>query len=177
MGSMPDMLRRFAKLLARQTGLHIGSLRNIRGHPLPAAGFQSPVSGNRVLLVGDAAGFIDTFSGQGMCYAVESGILAGLTAVRAARRDDFTLQTLDAYATTARQLFGEELRYSLWLARLIHAHLYGGFRLVRRFRARSRIVEDIASGAFSYHRMLRNPLRYLGRLLVAEVQARLRGRR
>lgn len=173
MRNMPAMLETFAKLLVRRTGLHLGRLRNIRGHLLPATGFQLPVSGDRVLLAGDAGGFIDAFSGQGICYAVESGILAGRTAVDAVSRGDFTAKTLEAYPALARRLFGEELRRSISVAKLVHAHLYGGFRLVRRLRARSTIVEDLATGTFSYGRMLRNPLWYIGHLLRAELRARL----
>ena len=175
MGNMPNLLAAFAKLLRRQTGLHLGPLRNVRGHLLPATGFQLPVSSDRVLLAGDAAGFIDTFTGQGICYAVESGILAGRTAVGAVDRGNFTAESLEAYPGRAVRLFGEELRRSVLVARLIHAHLYGVFRLVRHIWAKSRIVEDLATGAFSYDRMLRNPLRYLDRLLVAELRARLGG--
>jgi len=143
---------------------------------LPTTGFQLPVSSDHVLLTGDAAGFVDTFLGQGICYAVESGILAGQTAVGAVNRGNFAAESLEAYPARALRLFGQELRRSVLVARLIHAHLYGVFRLVRKLRAKSRIVEDLATGAFSYDRMLRNPLRYLNRLLVAELRARLGGR-
>lgn len=175
MGNMPGLLGTFAKLLARQTGLHLGPLRNVRGHALPATGFRLPVSSDCVLLAGDAAGFVDTLSGQGICYAVESGILAGWTAADAVSRGKFTAEALEAYPARARRLFGQELHRSIFVARLIHAHLYGVFRLARHVRAMSRIAEDLATGAFSYDRMLRNPLRYFGRLLVAELGDRLGG--
>jgi geranylgeranyl reductase family protein len=175
MHNMPAMLETFAKLLARRTGVHIGRLQKIRGHLLPATGFQMPVSDDRVLLAGDAGGLIDAFSGQGICYAVESGILAARTAVRAVDRGDFTAKTLEVYPALARRLFGEELRRSISVAKLIHAHLYGGFRLVRHLQAKSRIIDNLATGTFSYDWMFRNPLRYVGHMLMAELRARLKG--
>lgn len=47
-----------------------------RGWWLPAGGVPRKVTGERVFLVGDAAGFVDCFCGEGIYYAVSSGQLA-----------------------------------------------------------------------------------------------------
>jgi len=46
------------------------------GHYIPAGGFKRPVASGKVLLLGDAAGFVDPFSGEGIYYAVRSGLIA-----------------------------------------------------------------------------------------------------
>ncbi len=46
------------------------------GHPIPLYSGRQPIATRRVLLVGDAAGLVDPFSGEGIRYAVKSGKLA-----------------------------------------------------------------------------------------------------
>ncbi len=169
---LPRLLHIFARLYARQTGLHIPPLRKIVGHPLPATGFKQPLVANRVLLVGDAAGFVDVFTGQGICYAVESGILAGRTVIKAIHNQTFSGAALTSYSKIAQRRFGEELRVSRSVAMIIHNHLYGGFRLLRHIRSLNRFVQDIATGQTDYYRFLRNPLKSLGKTLIAEIRAR-----
>jgi len=48
----------------------------LRGHFLPAGGIQRQIAFDRIFLIGDAAGFVDPFSGEGVYYALRSGELA-----------------------------------------------------------------------------------------------------
>ncbi|MHB0912447.1 MAG: geranylgeranyl reductase family protein [Armatimonadota bacterium] len=48
----------------------------VRGHMLPQRLPHEPIRRGRVLLVGDAAGLMDGFTGEGIHYAIESGRLA-----------------------------------------------------------------------------------------------------
>lgn len=171
--NLPRHLRILTKRYSRNTGLQIPPLKTIDGHPLPATGFSLPVVTNRVLLAGDAAGFVDMFTGQGICYAIESGILAGKIATKAVRRQDFNTSLLNEYPVLVKRRFGEELNTSISLAHFIHRHLYGTFRLANHLRCLSQLITDLATGQTDYYRMLRNPLRLFGRLLIAELQARI----
>lgn len=47
-----------------------------RGHPLPIYTRRERIGTPRVLLVGDAAGLVDPFTGEGIRFAIESGRLA-----------------------------------------------------------------------------------------------------
>ncbi len=170
---LPKKLRIFARLYARQTGLQIPPLRKIVGHPLPAVGFKQPLVADRLLLVGDAAGFVDVFTGQGLCYAVESGILAGRTALKAIQKNTFSDAALSDYTKIAQRRFGEELNRSRSVAMIVHNHLYGGFRLLRHIRGLDKLVKDIAIGETDFYRLLRNPLKSLGKGLIGELRARL----
>lgn len=59
------------------------------GHVIPAGGVPRRWSRKRVLLVGDAAGFVDTISGEGIGYAIKSGTLAA-SAIASARESGFS---------------------------------------------------------------------------------------
>jgi geranylgeranyl reductase family protein len=48
----------------------------LHGHPIPIFTRRQPISTQRVLLVGDAAGLVDPLSGEGIRYAIKSGLLA-----------------------------------------------------------------------------------------------------
>jgi geranylgeranyl reductase family protein len=48
-----------------------------RGYTLPMRHTDSPLYLGRVILVGDAAGLVDPFSGEGIYPAIKSGLLAG----------------------------------------------------------------------------------------------------
>ena len=47
-----------------------------KGHPIPIYDHREPISTHRILLVGDAAGLVDPFSGEGIRFAIKSGRLA-----------------------------------------------------------------------------------------------------
>jgi len=49
------------------------------GHPLPIYTRREPIATRSTLLVGDAAGLVDPFSGEGIRFAVKSGRLAAET--------------------------------------------------------------------------------------------------
>jgi flavin-dependent dehydrogenase len=65
--------------------------QSVRGTPassdrawiLPAGGLPRRFAGGRVLLAGDAAGFVSPLTGEGIRYAVESGAIAGKLALNA----------------------------------------------------------------------------------------------
>lgn len=47
-----------------------------KGHPIPVYNRREPIGTQRTLLVGDAAGLVDPFSGEGIRFAIKSGRLA-----------------------------------------------------------------------------------------------------
>ena len=63
-----------------------------------------------VLLVGDAAGFYDPFTGEGVFSALRSAELAAETAVRALRAGDCSRGALAGYARARRRAFGGKER-------------------------------------------------------------------
>jgi len=92
----------------------------VRGFPVPAGGVRRKTTADRILLAGDAAGFVDPFTGEGIAFAIRSGQLAAETVALALKHGDLTRQGLAPYVTRCQREFGESLGYSLVLSRLMH---------------------------------------------------------
>jgi geranylgeranyl reductase family protein len=112
-GALDQLLRRRLAAL----GVHLeGAARG-----WPAWGYQpsARVAGERVLLVGDAAG-IDALTGEGIAVGMEQGLVAA--AQIAAALDGGDLHFGGYRRALRRATVGRELALDRWLARL----LYGG---------------------------------------------------
>lgn len=83
-----------------------------RGHHLPLSSWSWRPSDGRVLLAGDAAGLVNPMTGEGIYYAIATGLLAGASAAAALRgtdgsiadgplADGFTADATTANGTTA----------------------------------------------------------------------------
>lgn len=87
----------------------------IVGWPLTTFNPRAEIVGDRVLLVGDAAGLINPLNGEGIQYALSSGRWATATILQALAVGDFSETGLMPYALRVH----DELRYDMALARLI----------------------------------------------------------
>lgn len=83
----------------------------IKGAFLPAGGRTRKIAKDRVLLVGDAAGLVDSFSGEGIFYALQSAKIAA----------EIILQenTGDSYQRKCYKLLLDEFRYSALISILL----------------------------------------------------------
>jgi len=104
-----------------------------RGHHLPLSGWRWHQPDGRLLLTGDAAGLINPMTGEGIYYAIATGIAAGRTAVRT-RRDPGSAGA--EHRRAVRGLLGTHLKHT-WVASRLADHpviVDGGIRLARRDR-------------------------------------------
>ena len=85
-----------------------------RGHHLPLTGWRVRPARGRVVLAGDAAALVNPLSGEGIFYAVTTGIEAGRAAARALQVD-WPQSTGGRYAAALRPLLGSHLRHT-WTA-------------------------------------------------------------
>lgn len=88
----------------------------LSGHLIPQGGYKRRIASGRVLLAGDAAGFVDAFLGEGISYAISSGKIAG----QVIGEEPFH-QVASSYEKRINKDFGEELRYSLFFAKIMHS--------------------------------------------------------
>jgi geranylgeranyl reductase family protein len=104
-----------------------------KGHHLPLSGWRWHQPDGTVLLAGDAAGLINPMTGEGIYYAVATGIAAGRAAVHAGRTgaDPGAL-----HRGAVRALLGRHLKHT-WVASRLAEHpviVDGGIRVARRDR-------------------------------------------
>lgn len=84
----------------------------LKGFPLPLGSKKRTLSGNRFMLVGDAASLIDPLTGEGIGNAATSGFLAARHAKKALEGQNFTAQNFKAYDKEVYQYLWKELRIS-----------------------------------------------------------------
>ncbi len=114
---------------------------NVRAYRLPLGGPLPRTVADRVLVCGDAGGFVNAYTGEGIYHAMVTGQLAGETAAAALARGDLSARGLAAYEGRWRAEIGEELRDAL--------------RIQRRLFARPRLADWIIRAAARDPRLCR----------------------
>lgn len=143
-----DLKAKFEAWL-RMRGYDPATLR-IKGHHLPFGDPRPAPGRGAVLLAGDAAGFVDPITGEGIAWAVKSGALAAEAAAEALRRG-----RPDAALDCYRRLVGPvqaEIASARRFARIIyHPRLQGRFlwALSRSERVQRRFF-DLLAGKRDY---------------------------
>ena len=90
-----------------------GTLRNkIEGWPITFYDAKKEVTGDRVLLVGEAAGLINPLSGDGIQYALLSARWASEILGKCFEEDDFSAEKLADYKLVLDQELGYDLAFS-----------------------------------------------------------------
>jgi len=93
-------------------------LETIKGYGLPLGSKKRTLSGNRFLLLGDAASLIDPFSGEGIANAIRSGRVAADVLVDAINKNDFSGKFLIQYDKELYRRVWMELKVSKQLQNL-----------------------------------------------------------
>ncbi len=91
----------------------------LRGHKIPWGGIKRKVVGSRIVLCGDSAGFVDSFSGEGLAYAIRSGQLAA-EAISGICLECGKSKDLKKYESLCQAEFGTHLKYSLMFSKVMH---------------------------------------------------------
>lgn len=81
---------------------------------LGADGVVNPNVVDRVILVGDAAGFVDPMMGEGIAYAMRSGLYAATTIVEALENDRHDAAFLSRYQKKCRDEFAANFMMAEW---------------------------------------------------------------
>lgn len=88
----------------------------VSGHLIPVGGGRQVRVGEGVILLGDAAGYADPLTGEGILYAFCSARLAAATVLRLrAQGLPFTASNLKDYEQACYQSFGRDLAWALAL--------------------------------------------------------------
>ena len=142
---------------------------------IPVGGPLNSPGRGRVLLAGDAGGFVNGFTAEGIFYAMVSGELAAKTVIATPRGAEPTLA--NRYAKACEREIGSELRDSVHIQR----YLFANRRRIRevidgahREKAITALVLDFAMGKMPYRTLKRRMLTRTPLLAARIVWERLR---
>jgi menaquinone-9 beta-reductase len=137
---------------------------NIRGVG-PMAHTVRRTAGEGFLLVGDAAGFLDPFTGEGIYEALQGARLAAPIASKALKAGDTSAASLDPYRVARRQAFAAK-RQVCWIVQaFIHSPVLMDY-VTARLDRREEVARTLTGvlGDFRPARQALSPL-FLMRLL------------
>jgi len=124
--------------------------QRLHGHLIPQGGNKTRVAQGRVLLAGDSAGFVDAFTGEGICYALCSGKIAGQVIGEVPAHE-----VAHAYQERCKKDFGEELRYALFFSRIMHRYPEIFLRILACQEEVLDMYIEIAAAKISYKDFMR----------------------
>ena len=135
-------------------------------HLIPAGGFSRSIIADRVLLTGDAAGFVDPFLGEGIYYSLASGHLAGETALKSVAANDYSEKYLSSYARKCNKVFNNDLKFALRFAQIVYRHMDLFLRLLRIDPKLFKMYLFVAKGDYTYKKyaflaLIRSPITLL----------------
>ena len=117
------------------------------GWNLPLGSIQRKNHGNGFMLLGDAAGLVDPFTGEGIGNAMVAAKIATQVAIKAKRNGDVSENSFKEYDQLLWDELGGELRTSTKLQSLARSSFLLNFVIDRA--ARNDEVQDIISGMLS----------------------------
>jgi geranylgeranyl reductase family protein len=146
------------------------TIKKCKGGVLPLIPLKKTYS-NRVILVGDAAGFISPISGEGIYYAMASGKIAANIISKALEIGDTSEQFLSKYQKIWEKEFGNDIKslYNLRKKQRITGNEML-FKIANSDKKLSDMVAGIAIGNLSYHKYKWKIMR---RYLVASLKYRI----
>jgi geranylgeranyl reductase family protein len=125
------------------------------GHQLPTLTSTSKVAAKRVLLVGDAAGLVEPFTGDGISFACHSARIAAQCIFKALNSTD---PDLTGYGARLRSEIGNEL---IWSRKLVSVSTNFPRLIYRLFRTNDRVWNTFCRtlrGEESFHRLKKDVL-------------------
>jgi flavin-dependent dehydrogenase len=159
----------FCKTVSVVKGIQIKD-SEVGAHLEPAGGFIRRVVADRTLLVGDAAGFADPFTGEGIYYAIKSGQLAADTAKEALKRSKFDAGFFSKnYARNCNKEFGKDLKVALQITKLLQNHVDTFFMGLEQSSGAS--ITNLSTGTTTYSALKRQ---IIPRLLAGIVKSKIK---
>ncbi|MDC0882227.1 geranylgeranyl reductase family protein [Candidatus Marinimicrobia bacterium] len=142
--------------------INSNALEKPKGWNLPFGNTKRGNHGNGFLLLGDAAGLVDPFTGEGIGNAMESGKIAADIVLKAKKINDFSNQILSEYDKVLWEYLGSELKTSTLLLKLAHYRILLNFVIDRA--SRNKNIKNMISGMLADEvpkTELSNPMFYL----------------
>jgi geranylgeranyl reductase family protein len=122
---------------------------------------------DRIILCGDAAGFVNPISGEGIFYAMASGLHASQTILEAIKMKDFSEKTLSTYHQKWYQDFGRDISI---MHKATKYWKRDSDRLLRALSKDEKLAEMCYELLTGQRQIYNNRLKFLLRLLYASLK-------
>lgn len=177
-GSLQDYHLRFMEEMEAK-GVVVGQSNpsNFKAYRLPLGGPLARTYADGALVCGDAGGFVNGYTGEGIYYAMVTGELAGETAARAVRLGDTSARMLARYERRWRREIGGELADSIRIQRRLFNDRRLVDRIIRAAAEDPRLCHLFASVATGQQTFRRLALEIGARVAAIALRHRLRGGR
>lgn len=134
-------------------------VRALRFHLVPyGSGKKRPLAGEKGLVVGDATGYVDPITGEGISYAIRGALVASRI-LQEAVKDGY--RKLEDYT----RVLGEDIAKDLACARTFAGILYGfsnlSSRIIKAHGSRlAKLHMEVVSGRMTYRELYRKLLHF-----------------
>jgi geranylgeranyl reductase family protein len=143
---------------------------NFKAFRLPLGGPLARTYADGVLVAGDAGGFVNAYTGEGIYHAMVTGELAGEAAARALAADDTSAAALARYQVAWQREIGEELADSLRIQRRLFARPRLVDRVIRAAAADPELCRLLAAVALGEESLRRRKLELAARFALAALR-------
>lgn len=160
-GSLKSSMARYLDML----GCRSITRMEQHGFVIPIRPRSGPLVDQRILLVGDAAGLTDPVTGEGISFAVRSGLMAAQSLIDG-RHDEEAVR--HRYTHALEETILPELQIGRWLARLLyHCPRTRSWAFAQQGQRLCEAVTDVMAGRRTYRELAFNPRTFL-RLLTPQ---------
>ena len=146
---------------------------NFKAYRLPLGGPLPRTVADRVLLCGDAGGFVNAYTGEGIYYAMVTGRHAGEVAADAIVYGDATAARLSEYERRWKEEIGTELADSVRIQRRLFNNPALADAIIRAAARDARLCRLFALVALGEASFRRHRLEMAWRFFVARLRVRL----
>lgn len=145
--SLPQIKRYYSAYLEKKSLATQATRTMTRGHLVPLGPCSPKLNTARVLLAGDAAGLVDPVTGEGISYAIRSGLFAAEAVLEALGSSN---PTLGSYSERIEKTLLPDIRLAAIFARLLYTLPSLSYRLLGRRRGFAETVMDVFEGKTTY---------------------------